>query len=73
MLANKIKQFDVDYHGLYDNELMTFDMYFASICSMQFHPGAGTKEHKALTISECRDNAIEMIKARRKLAMMSEV
>jgi hypothetical protein len=46
-------------------EMLTFDMYFCSVCSMQYHPGAGTKEHKALSIDECKDVALEMIKARR--------
>jgi len=51
--------------GLLESELLTFDMYFASVCSMQFHPGAGTKEHKLLSIAECKEVALEMIKARR--------
>lgn len=50
---------------LYESELLTFDMYFSSICSMQYHPGAGTKEHKALSIDECKDIALQMIHARR--------
>jgi len=53
---------------LADNELIPFDMYFASLASMQVHPGAGTKEHKKMTLEECRDMAIEMILTRRKLA-----
>lgn len=56
------------FAGLYENELNTFDVYFASVCSMQYHPGAGTKEHKKLSIDECRDVAVEMIKSRRALA-----
>lgn len=45
-------------------ERMAFDMYFASLVSMQVHPGAGTKEHRKLTLQECRDMAIEMITIR---------
>ena len=56
------------FAGLYENELPTFDIYFASVCSMQFHPGAGTKEHRKLSIDECRDIAVKMIKSRRSLA-----
>ena len=56
--------------GLLENEFLTFDMYFASVCSMQFHPGAGTKEHKALSIEECKDVAIEMVKARRDIPVL---
>lgn len=53
---------------LADNELIPFDMYFASLVSMQVHPGAGTKEHKKMSIEECRDMALEMIITRRNLA-----
>lgn len=51
-------------------ELAAFDIYFASIRSMQFHPGAGTKEHRQLNAMECRDAALEMLDVRR--SMMSE-
>lgn len=47
-------------------EYISFDMYFASLCSMQVHPGAGTKEHRKLTLQECRDMALEMLEIRRK-------
>lgn len=47
------------------SELMAFDVYFASIRSMQFHPGAGTKEHVRLTTQECADEALEMLRVRR--------
>lgn len=50
-----------------EEEIMAFDMYFASICSMQYHPGAGTKEHKKLSVTECRDMALEMLATRREL------
>ena len=64
---------NTDYDGIYDNELMTFDMYFASLVSMQVHPGAGTKEHKALTLIECKNMAIEMLKIRRKTSFGGDV
>jgi len=44
-----------------------FDMYFASLCSMQVHPGAGTKDHAKLTFEECRDKALEMFSIRSNL------
>lgn len=48
-----------------DDEKMAFDVYFASIAAMQFHPGAGTKEHRKLSAEECRDEALNMLKLRR--------
>lgn len=48
-------------------ECVTFDMYFASLCSMQVHPGAGTKGHDALSFEECRDKALEMLELRREV------
>jgi len=48
-------------------EYVTFDMYFASLCSMQVHPGAGTKGHDALSFKECRDKALEMLELRREV------
>ena len=56
---------DVNFQGLYREEYIAFDMYFASICSMQFHPGAGSRGHVKMTLVECRDQAIEMLKLRR--------
>lgn len=50
---------------LRDDERIPFDMYFASLMSMQVHPGAGTKEHRKLTLEECRDMALQMIDIRR--------
>jgi hypothetical protein len=50
---------------LSDHERIAFDMYFASIASMQAHPGAGSKEHRKLTLEECRDMALQMIDVRR--------
>lgn len=47
-------------------EKIAFDMYFASIASMQHHPGAGTKEHVQLSMEECCDKAIQMLEIRRK-------
>ena len=63
----------MDWRGVYDNEVCAFDMYFASICSMQFHPGAGTKEHARLSIDECREMAVDMLISRRKLFNEIEV
>lgn len=48
-------------------EIAAFDMYFASIRSMQFHPGAGTREHRVLSVAECAAKALEMIHERRKV------
>lgn len=49
----------------YTQEHGAFDMYFASLASLQFHPGANTREHTALTLEQCRDKAVEMVKLRR--------
>lgn len=49
------------------DERLTFDMYFASLASMQVHPGAGAKEHRKLTLEECRDMALQMLAIRREL------
>lgn len=48
-----------------DEERVAFDMFFASLCSMQLHPGAGTKDHAKMTLKECADMALEMIEIRR--------
>lgn len=48
-----------------DDEKLSFDVYFASVVSMQYHPGAGTKEHARLTLEECRDVALQMIEIKR--------
>lgn len=48
-------------------EHIPFDMYFASLASMQVHPGAGTKEHRKLSLEECRQMALEMMKIRREV------
>lgn len=48
-------------------EIAAFDMYFASIRSMQFHPGAGTREHARLTANECARDALEMLAVRREI------
>lgn len=45
---------------------IAFDMYFASLASMQEHPGAGTKEHRKLSLDECCEKAIEMVALRQK-------
>lgn len=49
-----------------EDEVMAYDMYFASIAAMQFHPGAGTKDHRKLMLEECHDMALEMLEIRRK-------
>lgn len=49
------------------DDRITFDMYFASVTSMQYHPGAGTKEHRRLTLEECRDVALAMLALRNEL------
>lgn len=43
---------------LREDEKIAFDMYFASIASMQAHPGAGAKDHRKLSLEECRDAAL---------------
>lgn len=48
-------------------EHVPFDMYFASLVSMQVHPGAGTKEHRVLTLDECKAMALAMIEIRREV------
>jgi len=50
------------------DEHIPFDMYFASLASMQVHPGAGSKAHRKLTLEECRDMALQMIAIRRDVA-----
>jgi len=55
----------IKFDGLFPDECIAFDMYFASIYSMQTHPGAGTRDHVKLTLEECRDEAMKMIKLRR--------
>ena len=53
--------------AVYDDEVVAFDMYFASIYSMQQHPGAGTRGHIPLSVAECKDLALNMIIERRSL------
>lgn len=60
---------NIDFQGVYPNEFHVFDVYFASIVSLQYHPGAGTKENKKLSLEECRDIAVDMLKLRRDLAV----
>ena len=52
---------------IFIGEYLTFDLYFAAIASMRYHPGAGTKEHTRLTLEEWKDEAVEMLKLRRAL------
>lgn len=54
------------------DEALTFDMYFASVVTMQMHPGAGTKDHVKLTLSECGDVACTMIEIRRNIVADEE-
>lgn len=58
---------------IFVGEYFTFDMYFASLASMRHHPGAGTKDHKKLTLRECADEAIEMLKIRRSLPIFEPI
>lgn len=53
------------------DEVIAFDMYFASLMSMQVHPGAGTKAHRKLTLHECRDMAMSMLELRRTVVTRS--
>lgn len=69
-LAKKLND-RADFRVIYEHELITFDMYFASLCSMQVHPGAGTKEHKALSIDKCKEMAIDMLIVRRRSCLGS--
>jgi hypothetical protein len=58
---------------LQEREHVAFDMYFASLVSMQVHPGAGTKEHRVLTLEECRDKALQMVDIRRNVLTGKEI
>lgn len=58
---------NVNYQGLYPQEYIAFDMYFASLVSMQVHPGAGTKGSQRMSLAQCKDMALEMLKIRRSL------
>lgn len=48
-------------------ELVAFDVYFASIRSMQFHPGANTRGHVVLDVKQCAEEAMEMLSIRREI------
>lgn len=37
--------------------MQTFDLYFATILGMQYHPGSGTRGHVPLSIEECAEIA----------------
>jgi len=66
----KDEQFEYDPENgdpIFTCEYVAFDMYFASLVSMQFHPGAGKHNHVPLDLKHCRDVAIEMLKLRRML------
>lgn len=55
---------------IFASEQMAFDVYFASVCSMQYHPGAGTKEHRQLSVGECKNVALQMIAERRAISVL---
>lgn len=63
---------DIAFSGLYADEVSAFDCYFASLASLQVHPGAGTKENKPMTLVECKNMAHEMLKIRRALILQVE-
>ena len=64
-------EFDPTFRGVYTCEYLTFDMYFSSLCAMQVHPGAGSKEHKILSFEECKEKAIDMLILRRNMAVQT--
>lgn len=64
---------DINFAGVYSCEYLTFDLYFASLASLQVHPGAGTKDHKALSLEECKDKALQMLIIRRNLPVRSNL
>jgi len=43
-----------------------WDLYFATVASIAFHPGAGTRGHEKLTIQDCGNIADQMINERNK-------
>lgn len=43
------------------DQLSVFAIYYASLASMQFHPGAGTRGHTPLTLEQCAEKACEMV------------
>lgn len=55
-----------------NDELLSFDAYFASIVSINQHPGSGTREHKKLSLEECAAMALEMLEIRRWLLTSPE-
>lgn len=42
----------------------TFDLYFATVVGWQCHPGAGRNGHTPLTIAECAELALQMMRVR---------
>ena len=57
--------------SIFPQEFIAFDMYFASVCSMQYHPGSGTRGHEPLTLEQCKAIALDMIHVRRSLKIIS--
>lgn len=49
------------------DEWIAFDMYFASLASMQVHPGAGTRGHVPKPLDDCAEMALEMLAIRRQV------
>ena len=50
-----------------ERETATFDMYFCSIASFQFHPRASLHNAKVLTLQECAEKALEMMQIRKEI------
>ena len=42
----------------------SFDLYFATIVGWQYHPGAGKLGHTPLTLAECAELALKMVRVR---------
>lgn len=57
---------DIEYRGVFEDEVNAYDVYFASVCSMQSHPGSGTRGHTKMSVQECSQFAIDMLIERRK-------
>lgn len=50
-----------------------FDVYFASLMSMQVHPGAGQRGHIALTPEQCAELAMRMLEVRARYIPQEEI
>ncbi len=49
------------------NEVVAFDMYFATVVGMNDHPGKNRENGQKLTLEGCAAKAVAMIIERRKL------